>query len=464
MIERGLFKKYDIRGRAEGEGAPLTLEAAHLIGRAFGAHLRAAGKDEAVVGQDNRRTSPALAEAVIAGLSEAGIAVQDIGLTSTPAVYWYAMQQDEAGAVMVTGSHLAPEQNGFKLSIGVRNLYGDAITALRTRIEAGDLPTGTGSIMRLPAEAIRERYQADLLRRVWMARPLTIVVDAGSGTAGLIAPELFEGWGHSVIRLYCEPDAAYPHHHPDPQEPKNLADLAAQVVAVGADIGIAFDGDADRMGAVDETGAVIPADRLLTLLALDLLARQPGAAVVADVLTSQTFFDAVAGAGGRPELWASGHSLVKARMTEIGALLGGEMSGHIFLAEDYYGCDDAFLAAGRLLNRIGASGQPLSALNAALPAYHSTPEYRPRCPDDDKAAVIAGVRAALAEDPAVRAITEVDGIRIQYDAGWGLLRASNTEPVLSLRFEGRTEADAQAIRERFFTALSAYPVVTGLPL
>ncbi|MGQ9910644.1 MAG: phosphomannomutase/phosphoglucomutase [Candidatus Flexifilum sp.] len=463
MIERGLFKKYDIRGRAEGDGAPLTPQAAHLIGRAFGAHLRAAGRTEAIVGQDNRRTSPALAGAVSAGLSEAGIAVQDIGLTSTPVVYWYAMQQDEAGAVMVTGSHLAPEQNGFKLAIGVRNLYGDAIAALHARIAAGDLPTGDGSIMHLPAEAIRERYQADLLRRVWMARPLTVVVDAGSGTAGLIAPDLFEGWGHTVIRLYCEPDAAYPHHHPDPQEPRNLADLAAKVVEVGADIGIAFDGDADRMGAVDETGQIIPADRLLTLLALDLLQRQPGAAIVADVLTSQTFFDAVAGAGGRPELWASGHSLVKAHMAEIGAPLGGEMSGHIFLGEDYYGCDDAYLAAGRLLNLIGAADRPLSVLNAALPAYVSTPEYRPRCPDEDKASVIAGVRAALADDPAVRAITEVDGIRIQYDAGWGLLRASNTEPVLSLRFEGRTEADALAIRRRFFDVLRTYPVVTGLP-
>ncbi|MCS7071698.1 MAG: phosphomannomutase/phosphoglucomutase, partial [Anaerolinea sp.] len=290
-----------------------------------------------------------------------------------------------------------------------------------------------------------------------------VVVDAGNGTAGLIAPDLFEAWGHTVIRLYCEPDAAYPHHHPDPQEPNNLADLAAKVVEIGADVGIAFDGDADRMGAVDETGQIIPADRILTLLALDLLQRQPGAAIVADVLTSQTFFDAVARAGGKPELWASGHSLVKARMIEIGAPLGGEMSGHLFLGEDYYGCDDAYLAAGRFLRLISAADRPLSALNAALPMYFSTPEYRPRCPDEHKSPVIAGVRAALADDPAVRAIIEVDGIRIQYDAGWGLLRASNTEPVLSLRFEGRTEADALAIRQRFFDALREYPVVTGLP-
>lgn len=463
VIDARLFKKYDIRGRAEGDAAPLTPDAARLIGLAFAAHLRGIGKTEAVIGCDNRRTSTALMTATADGLAAGGIDVQVIGLTSTPAVYWYAMQQAGAGAVMITGSHLPPAQNGLKLSVGVRNLYGDDLRALYDHIAADDLPTGAGSVMVLDAAALRERYAADLLMRVWMHRPLKVVIDAGSGTAGLIAPDLFAGWGHEVIPLFCDPDPAYPYHQPDPQDAANMVALAAAVRETGADVGIAFDGDADRMGAVDETGKVIPADRVLTLLALDLLTRQPGAAIVADVLTSQTFFDAVSAAGGQPVLWASGHSLVKAKMTEIGALLGGEMSGHIFVGEDYYGCDDAYLAAGRLLDLIGRSQGGLSVLAAALPLYYSTPEYRPHCPDDDKAHVIAAVREVLAAGAGVVSITEIDGVRIQYATGWGLLRPSNTEPVLSLRFEGRTQEDALTIQSLFFAALRQYPQVTGLP-
>lgn len=462
MVTPGLFKKYDIRGRAEGDDAPLTPAVLYAIGRAFAGYLHSIDKAECVVGWDNRRTSPALADAAAHGLADGGILVQTIGVTSTPIAYWYAGLQDDGGCLMVTGSHLAPEYNGCKLLAEGKNLYGDQLQDLYRAIAADTLPTGTGSILALADHAAREMYTSMLLLKVWMARPLTVVIDAGNGTAGLIAPELFEAWGHTVIPLFCDPDPAYPNHQPDPQVPANMAALAAKVRETGADVGLAFDGDADRMGAVDETGKILPADRVLTLLALDLLKRQPGAIVVADVLTSQTFFDAVSAAGGQPIVWASGHSLVKAKMREVGSLLGGEMSGHIFMGEDYFGFDDAFLAAGRLLNLIAESGRTLSQLDADLPQYASTPEYRPHCPDADKAAVIAGVRAALTGDPDVIAITDVDGIRIQYADGWGLLRASNTEPVLSLRFEGRTEADAAAIRARFFAALSAYPQVTGL--
>ena len=460
MIASSLFKKYDIRGRALGEDSPLTPEAAFLIGSAFATWLaREHGKHQVVLGRDNRVTSPALASAFSAGLRQAGCLVVDIGLVSTPLVYWHAVQHDNAGGVMVTGSHLGPDQNGFKLSVGPVNVYGDDLQTLRTLIDAGDFEGGHGRAPEHRDDAAIETYRLLTGLRVHLPHPLRVVVDAGNGTAGLIAPDLFEAWGIDVIHLYCEPDGTYPNHQPDPQSPANMVALGEKVRETGADLGIGFDGDADRLGAVDETGTYVSPDRLLALLAIDMLSRRPGAAVVADVLTSQTVFDAVKQAGGRPVLWASGHALVKEKMRDEKALLGGEASGHLFLAEDYYGFDDAYLAAGRLLRLVAASGKPLSALVAALPAYFSTPEYRPHCPDEAKARVIAGVRAALEHDPDVQRIIDVDGVRIQYPSGWGLLRASNTEPVLSLRFEAATETEAHALRDRFLGALNAFPDV-----
>jgi phosphomannomutase/phosphoglucomutase len=461
MIDAKLFKKYDIRGRAMGDHPPLTNDAARMIGRAFGHYLRRVeGKSTAVVGRDNRLTSPALAEAAIEGLRAASIHVFDIGLTSTPLVYWHALHQNSAGGMMVTGSHLAPDQNGFKLSVGARNLYGDDLQALRASIEASSAPGAldeTPILGRLTTiDRPLDAYYDEIVPKIRMARPLKVVVDAGNGTGGLIAPELLHRWGHEVTCLFCEPDGHYPNHQPDPAEPENMNALGDKVREVGADIGLAFDGDADRVGVVDEHGAMIVADRVLALLARDMLARHPGASVVGDVLSSQVLFDAVANAGGSPVMWASGHSLVKAKMAEIGALLGGEQSGHIFMGEDFYGYDDAFFVAGRLLALLSASDQPLSALDAGLPRLFSTPEYRPRCPDDLKATVIEGVGRSLAGKGE---LVSVDGIRIKFPRGWGLLRASNTEPVLSLRFEGETEADATAYRDLFFEALAAYPQV-----
>jgi phosphomannomutase len=256
--------------------------------------------------------------------------------------------------------------------------------------------------------------------------------------------------------LFCELDGSYPNHQPDPQDADNLRALADTVREVGADVGIAFDGDADRMGVVDEQGTIIGADRVLALLACDMLRRHPGAKVVADVLSSQVLFDEVARAGGMPIMWASGHSLIKAKMAEVGALIGGEMSGHIFLAEDYYGFDDAYVAAARLLQLVGTAQVPLSLLNAKIPTLYSTPEYRPHCPDDLKDTVIAAVKAALEGQGEV---TSIDGIRVRFDRGWGLLRASNTEPVLSMRFEGETDADAIGYRDLFFTELRSFPQI-----
>ncbi len=454
-INSKLFKKYDIRGSAEGDNAPLTLDAARLIGIAFGTYLdRVEGTQTVVVGRDNRRSSPALSQAVCAGLQASGCQVIDIRLTSTPIVYWHAVKAGNVGGVMVTGSHLAPDQNGFKLCVGARNIYGDGIQALRLLIEQDDFNGGYEVVKTMEAPLLP--YIIDVIPRLRMARALHVVIDGGNGTGGAFGPRLLKAWGHHVTELFCELDGSYPNHQPDPQEPKNMQALAAKMRELGADIGIAFDGDADRMGVVDEQGNLITADRVLTLLACDMLRRHPGARVVADVLSSQVLFDEIARAGGSPIMWASGHSLVKARMREVGALIGGEMSGHIFLAEDYYGYDDAYFAAGRLLQLVAAATMPLSALNAQIPTLFSTPEYRPHCPDDLKDAVINAVKVALEGRGEV---VSIDGIRVRFERGWGLLRASNTEPVLSMRFEGETEAQAVQYRDLFFAELRKFPQV-----
>jgi phosphomannomutase / phosphoglucomutase len=454
-INASIFKKYDIRGRASGAGTVVTNDAARLIGHAFGTYAqRVEGKDTIVVGRDNRHTSVELAQAAIDGLKSSGCHVVDIGLASTPMVYWHAVQRDHAGGLMVTGSHLAPDQNGFKLCIGNRNLYGEQIEALRMLIEQDEFANGDGDVDE--DMSARDRYLSDLEKRIAMARPLRVVVDAGNGTGGLIGPELIERWGHEVTRIFCEPDGSYPNHHPDPQRPENMEALGAKVREIGADIGVAFDGDADRVGVVDEQGNMIAADRGLALLARDLLRRCPGEPVVADVLSSQVLFDEITKAGGRPIMWISGHSLIKAKMAEIGAKLGGEMSGHIFLGEDYFGYDDGYMAAGRILQLLAATDKPLSELNASIPTLHSTPEYRPKCPDESKETVIRAVKMALGDKGEV---IDVDGIRIRFDKGWGIIRASNTEPVLSLRFEGETEADALKYRDLFADVLRSYPQV-----
>jgi phosphomannomutase/phosphoglucomutase len=365
------------------------------------------------------------------------------------------VEAGEIGGMMITGSHLKPIMNGFKLSVGMRNLYGDQITALYDMIVDDDLAVGEGHT--ITDDGANERYLAMLEKRLTHARPLKIVVDAGNGMGGVYAVPLLEALGHTVITLYCEPDGTYPHHQPDPQDAKNLRDLVAAVKEYGADLGLAFDGDADRVGVVDDQGAVIPADRVLVLLARDTLRRHPGATVVADVLTTQVLFDEVEKAGGKPLVWISGHSLIKAKMAEVGALLGGEMSGHIFVADDYYGFDDGVFVAGRVVQLIAAQHQPLSALMATVPMLYATPEYRPHCPDERKALVIQAVYDALINE---YQINEVDGIRITFDRGWGLLRASNTESVLSLRFEGQTEADALDYKRIVKAALKeVYPEV-----
>lgn len=456
-IHPGIFKKYDIRGIAEGEKAVLSPEVARVLGRGIGTYMqRYCQRQQVVSGYDNRHTSHDLQLALHEGLVLSGCDVIDIGLVSTPLVYWHSVQHN-SGGIMVTGSHLSPEYNGFKLCVGRESLFGSHINIIARIIQEENYTHGHGKIT--VDEGAYSSYIHDIEKRIPMSRRLHVVIDPGNGTGGLFAPRLLSLWGHQMTGIHLEPDSHFPNHLPNPQEPENMHDLSAKVREVGADIGIAFDGDADRMGAVDEKGQMIAADRILALLAQDLLRRHPGAGVVGEVLCSQVLFDTVKTAGGVAHLAPSGHALVKQKLHDTGSLLAGEMSGHIFMAEDYLGFDDGYFVAGRVLQLLASSDQPLSQLDAALPRLYSTPEYRPRCPDDLKAEVIRQVGEALKHHGEVNTI---DGVRIQFAKGWGILRASNTEPVLSLRFEGQTEADALAIRALFFDALKAFPQIETL--
>lgn len=454
-INPKLFKKYDIRGVAMGEKALINQDVAFAIGQGIATYLHYHHEiNQVVVGRDNRHTSYDLQSALMEGIQRGGGNVMDIGLVSTPLVYWHAVDKGNTGGVMVTGSHLTPEYNGFKMSIGGKTIFGNEIQIIRELIAGDKLYTGQGTYA--GNSSAYTQYLYDIRDRIPVTGKSRIVIDPGNGTAGVFAPRLLEYWGQDVIGINIEPDGSYPNHLANPQEEKNMKQLSEKVLEVGAEIGFAYDGDADRVGVVDEKGQMISADRIMALLAKDMLQRHPGAAVVADVLSSQTLFDTVVKAGGEAYMAASGHSLVKEAMKEHNALLGGEMSGHMFFSEDYFGFDDAYFATGRILQLLQSTYTPLSKLNAELPFYYSTPEYRPHCPDEDKADIIATIGELMADKGE---IVDVDGVRVQFEKGWGILRASNTEPVLSLRFEGETEADALQYRDLFAKALKQFPQI-----
>jgi phosphomannomutase/phosphoglucomutase len=454
-INPSIFKKYDIRGKAQGEKAVVDRQAAYLIGQAFATFmLRHHEITKVVVGRDNRHSSYDLQASLMEGLQRGGASVVDIGLVSTPVVYWHAVNQGNVGGIMVTGSHLTPEYNGFKLCVGGSPIFGKDITILRMLIEGDNMLFNRGDY-ESHTSAFSE-YVHDIHRRLPVSRKFKLAFDPANGTAGPFALRLFELWEQDATGINIEPDGDFPNHLANPQEPENMLQISAKVKEIGAEIGFAYDGDADRVGIVDELGKMIAADRVLALLAQDMLKRQPNSAIVADVLSSQTVFDVVKQAGGRPIMAASGHSLVKESMKENKSLLGGEMSGHIFFGEDYFGFDDAFFATGRILQVLQNSDAPLSELNKAMPTYYSTPEYRPHCPDEAKQEVINAVAEKLANEGE---IVTVDGVRVQFAKGWGILRASNTEPVLSLRFEGETEADALSYRDTFAEALKEFSQV-----
>lgn len=446
-INPKIFRKYDIRGIADTD---LSDAVVRSIGQALGTYLQDEHDiEQIIVGRDNRVSGQRLRDALCWGLTRTGMNVLDIGVCSTPMLYWYAVTQDTAG-VMITGSHLDAPFNGFKIAVGKAALYGESIQEIYELTTGEDLATGEG-IITLQADSVMP-YLADVSSKV-TPKALKVAVDPGNGTAGIYVDQLMAAWGQEAFTINMELDGTFPNHAPDPSKAKNLAQLIDLVKANHADMGLAFDGDADRVVAVDELGNVIAPDRFVAILAKDVLSRHAGATIIGDVTSSQALFDTIKEAGGNPVMWMTGHSLIKEKMRETGAILAGEISGHIFFAEDYYGFDDAYLAAGKLLQILSHSEQTLSEMDAEIPQYYSTRVFRPHCDPD----INHDVLAALAEDLGDKGdLILLDGIRAQFEHGWVIIRESNTEPVLSIRIEGKTKAHAEQYRDWVVASLSQF--------
>ena len=426
-----IFREYDIRGVADRD---YDTAFARQLGLAYAAFVRERKARRVSVGRDCRLTSDRYAEALIAGLRGGGLDVVDLGMCPTPLTYFSLFHLDLDGGIQVTGSHNPPDHNGFKICVGKTTIHGAQIQELRKLIEDGGLRDGAGGGEE--QFAIIPVYQDHLIAQFGrLPRPLKVVIDAGNGAAGPVAPRIVEAMGCNTRALFCEPDGRFPNHHPDPTVEENMRDLIAAVRADGADLGIAFDGDADRLGLIDHTGRILWGDEMLILFARDILATTPGAVVVSEVKCSQRLFDDIEARGGRAIMWKAGHSLLKAKMRETGAALGGEMSGHLFFADRYYGFDDAIYAACRMLEVVSRAGRPLAALLADLPPAVNTPEIRVDCPDDRKFEIAERAKERFRRD---FEIIDVDGVRVKFPEGWGLIRASNTQPVLVMRFEART--------------------------
>ncbi len=434
-----IFREYDIRGVADRDLDDALIED---LGRAIGTFLARKGKQRMVVGRDCRLSSPRLHTALVRGLLQTGRTLIDIGVGPTPMMYFAVFHLDTDGGVQITGSHNPPRDNGFKIMCGKDTLAGDEIRDLRILIEKQDfdlVPGGaTEDFDPLPA------YVGYMQGNVRLARTdIRFAVDAGNGAGGPAALAAMHALGLRPQAMYCEMDGAFPNHHPDPSMPENVAELVERVRAEGLELGIAYDGDADRIGVVDNKGNIIFGDRLMILLSRQILKRHPGAAILGEVKCSQTLYDDIAKQGGRPIIWKTGHSLIKRKMKEEHALLAGEMSGHVFFADRYFGYDDAVYASLRLLEVIAESKISLDQMLSDVPVTYSTPEIRVDCPDEVKFDVVARV---LSHYRATHEVLDVDGARIKFEGGWGLVRASNTQPALVLRFEAQSDARLQQIR------------------
>lgn len=449
-ISPHIFRQYDVRGTV---GEDLTVEVATQLGRAYGTALRRQGGQATAVGRDNRLSSPELQDALIEGILSTGVNVLDTGLHPTPVLYFALFSLPVQGGVQVTGSHNPPEMNGFKIAMGKSTIYGQQIQELLGLIRAQDFERGRG---RRRTQELVSGYVDAIEERITLERPLKVVVDAGSGTAGPVAPGLMENLGCQVIPLYCELDGRFPHHHPDPTDVAAVQDLIEEVQQTGADLGIAYDGDGDRIGVIDDRGEIVWGDRLLALLCREVLAKRPGAPVIFEVKCSQALVEEIERLGGRPIMWKTGHSLIKEKMRQEEAPLAGEMSGHMFFADEYYGYDDAIYASCRLLRFLSRQDRMLGSLMETIPAYPSTPEIRVDCPDEDKFRIVDEVGEELRQ---VYDTVDVDGVRVLFGDGWGLLRASNTQPVLVLRFEAHTPERLEEIQEVFAKQLREYPQV-----
>ena len=444
------FKAYDIRGIV---GKTIDEAFAEHLGRAFGSEAVKAGDSAVAVGRDGRLSGPGLVKALIKGLASTGLDVVDLGAVTTPMLYYVAATRRRRGCrsgIMVTGSHNPKDYNGFKMVLAGKAIYGDEIQNLRRRMEAGDYVKGKGRKAKMN---VGTEYLARIVTDCHLARPMKIVVDSGNGIPGASTPGILRALGCEVIELYSEVDGDFPNHHPDPSQPENLADLIRTVRATDAEIGLAFDGDGDRLGVVTKDGQIIYPDRQLMLFAKDILKRKPGGTVIFDVKCTQRLAPVIRKCGGVPLMWKTGHSLVKAKLRETKAPIAGEMSGHIFFSERWYGFDDATYTAARLLEILSRSKDPSRVLNA-LPSSFSTPELNVACAEGEPRQVVQRL-LATAKFPGAKEVITIDGLRVDYKDGFGLIRSSNTTPVLVLRFEGHTPQALERIQTHFMAALRA---------
>jgi phosphomannomutase/phosphoglucomutase len=440
MIPPHIFREYDIRGKA---GKELTEEVALAIGKGFGTTLVREGKTKVAIGHDHRWSAEFLYRGLSQGLASTGLTVVQIGLVPTPVVYFYVATRDMDAGISLTGSHNPPDENGFKFQHATRSFYGADIQKLRGLIEKNDFVTGTGKV-ETPDNAMLlkayEDYIADIFK---FTKKLKVVIDTGHGMGATVAPDLIRRFGHDLTVLYGNLDPKMPDHQADPSVPENMRDLQKKVVELKADIGIAFDGDADRIGIVNEKGEIIYGDKLLLIYARELLSRKPGAIIIGDVKSSKQVYDGIAKAGGKPLMWKTGHSLIKAKMKEVHAEMAGEMSGHMFFKDRWLGFDDAIYAACRILEIADKVNAPFSSLLADVPNLCSTPEIRFDCAEAIKFKVVA---KAVENFKKLYNVVDIDGARVEFPDGWGLVRASNTQPVLVMRFEAQTEKRLNEIR------------------
>ena len=448
QVDASIFKAYDIRGIV---GKNLDARVAEHLGRAFGSEALRAGEKAVAVGRDGRLSGPMLVEALARGLRSTGIDVVDLGAVTTPMTYYVAATRGRHGChscIMVTGSHNPKDYNGFKMVLAGRAVYGEEIQGLMRRIQAEDYATGQGRLGRMDVLA---EYSARIVQDCRLARPMKVVVDSGNGIPGASAPGILRAMGCEVIDIYSKVDGDFPNHHPDPSKLENLEDLKRIVHACDAELGLAFDGDGDRLGIVTRDGKVIMPDRQYMLLVADVLQRVPGAQIIYDVKCTQRLKPWIEQHGGRPLMWKTGHSLAKAKLKETGAPIAGELSGHIFFSERWYGFDDGMYTAARMLEILSRVADPSSLLNG-LPDSVNTPELNVACAEGEHHAIVERLQQ-IAEFPNAQEVVSIDGLRVEYADGFGLVRASNTTPVLVLRFEGHTQAALDRIQAEVMTQL-----------
>jgi len=448
MVNAQIFREYDIRGVADRD---LTDDVVYSIGQGYGTYVQQKGINELIIGRDVRLSSERIRDALINGLQSTGCDVIDLGLVPTPVFYFSAFQYNKNAGVMITGSHNPSEFNGFKIGLNKTTIYGEEIQILRKLIETGKFKSGKGKLLKLNPVP---DYIKMILSKVTVKSGLKVVFDPGNGTAGVVIEELFDKMGIEPVFINITPDGHFPAHLPDPTIPEYMKDLKSTIFELDADLGIGYDGDADRIGAIDDKGDIVWGDKLLAVFAADIIKRKPQAKIVFEVKCSQGLVEYIKSIGGIPMMWKTGHSLIKAKMKEEGALLAGEMSGHMFFADDYYGYDDAIYASVRLLKILSENEKPLSELVAEIPHYFSTPEIRVDCPDELKFEVTKKIREYFQTQFET---IDIDGVRVVFPDGWGLVRASNTQPVLVLRFEAKTEARLNEIQQIFYNQLKKFP-------